>query len=247
MFLNAVKKYFFILPVAMAIMLFATRVWEAQFLITPLPMLGFFYYIECVTPVIMLVPLAFLLYDNFEIELGLVCGVKTSTLMLTKFFSVFIYVLSTVYTMIFFYTYKEFVPNSRHRIVFPIYVPENYKLYMFVSVTVTLSFFAALFLFIRVLTRNCYVPVAVGLAAFIATSTLNSGIHGGTTDMRSALFDPFISVYFVGNTVPNSMNIESMTNIWTNNRLLFAGAAVVLFVCSYLLLRREKLHEGFGE
>ena len=54
----------------------------------------------------------------------------------------------------------------------------------------------------------------------------------------------FISTYFIGNGVARK---EGLGKIWTHNRILFFFLSLVLFGASYLLLRREKLHENLGD
>ena len=64
------------------------------------------------------------------------------------------------------------------------------------------------------------------------------------TGLEYAIVDPFISTYFIGNGVARK---EGLGKIWTHNRILFFFLSLVLFGASYLLLRREKLHENLGE
>ena len=72
----------------------------------------------------------------------------------------------------------------------------------------------------------------------------NQHIRFGMTGLNRTLIDPFISSYFIGDTVPNQLGIPYM---WTLNRLLFLALSVVLFTATYLLLRRETLHRHIGE
>ena len=64
------------------------------------------------------------------------------------------------------------------------------------------------------------------------------------TGLGRTLMDPFISSYFIGDTIPNQLGIPYM---WTINRLLFLVLSAVLLLATYLLLRRETLHRHIGE
>lgn len=247
MIIRNLKKNFYVFPLFLIFLLFSCRVWEAQPLIVPLPNLGFIDYTEVISPLMILIPISFSLYNKYEIELGLVCGFKTTKLMIAKIASILIYAFFSLYAMIVLYSYKPFEVMNGEKIIFPIAIPANYKLYMFLSVTVTVIFFTAVYLFLRVITRNCFIPVGIGLLIYLVFSGINQNIHYGMKSISLCLFDPFISNYFLGNEVPNILQIASIHNIWTYNRLLFAGIAVLLFVLTYLLLRREKLHEVSGD
>ena len=99
-------------------------------------------------------------------------------------------------------------------------------------------------LFFRVLTRNCYAPVGMGLFVYLFFEAMNKDIRMLKTGLEYAIVDPFISTYFIGNGVACK---EGLGKIWTHNRILFFFLALVLFGASYLLLRREKLHENLGD
>ena len=75
--------------------------------------------------------------------------------------------------------------------------------------------------------------------------SLNKRIHSGSEDIRHCLYDPFISNYFMGDTVLTEY--YRVGPLWTYNRLLFFGLAVVMLVATFFLLRREKLHQGFND
>ena len=237
------NKYF--LFISFIILIAISQVWNAQPLIAAYPHKGFTDYTELLVPFVFIIPISFLLHNNYEIELGLVCGVKTSRLMISKYISLFFYTLLSTILIIVLYKYSEFVPVNNINIPIPIYVPENYKLYMICSAIVTVSFFSALFLFLRVITNNCYAPVGVGLFIYTFFNQLNSNIHQGHDDIKKSILDPFISNYILGDKVP--LEYYKIGPIWTYNRLLFLGLAVLMFVGSYLLLRREKLHHGSND
>ena len=124
---------------------------------------------------------------------------------------------------------------------------------MLISIFVSLLFFAALFLFLRMLLRNCYIPMVLDFGLWGGLCGISYGIRQGQYSLTKCWMDPFISAYFVGDTVPNQMaekyteDLSSLTNAWTYPRLMFFGLAILLLVATWLLLRREKLHQGFGD
>jgi len=250
LYARSFKKNIFFIFIVAVVLLFTSRVWEAQPLIAHLPSMGFIDFTECMVIFLPMIPISFLLHDTYEIELGLVCGVKTAKLMLSKFFSFYLYTLLVGSVFVLLYKYSPFEVTSGTRVVIPIHVPEDHKVYMLISMFVTVSFFCALFLLVRVATRNCYAPVAVGFFVQAIFSGANEAIHSGSTDIRNSFFDPFISNYFIGNTIPNKYaeaGIWQMRNMWTYNRIFFFALACVMFAVTYILLRREKLHEGYGD
>ena len=224
-----------------AFLLFSSHVWVPQPLIVPLPELGFIDFTEVVVPVLLFIPISFMYYDTFEIELSLVCGVRTRNMFLGKFFAIFTYAMIPMIGMVLAYQYTPYTGTNKIRI--PIYIPENYKVYMLVSAFVTMFFFASLVFFFRVLTRNCYAPIGVGLFVYVLFTGTNNIIHNGQMDIRCAVFDPFISNYLLGDTVTQKV----FMNMWTTNRLLFFSIGVVLLVLSCIILGREKQHENFGD
>lgn len=239
------KKIYFVFIVTV-ILSFISRPWDAQPLIAALPDYGFIDYTEVSVPFLLIIPISFLLYDNYEIELALVCGVKTVKLLFTQIFAVFVYTLIPLVVMIFNYKYQVYY-NPQSKIVIPIYIPDNHRVYMLVSMVVTVFFFMALLVFMRVSLRNCYASVVAGLFTYSFFTAINKSIHSGRISIDKSLFDPFISNYLLGDHIPNTYYspISGIQNIWTYNRLLFFGIGIVLFVLSYMLLKREKLHESF--
>ena len=218
-------------------------------LIVPPKHIGYLDRTELVIAVLMLPVFSFLLPNKFEIELSLSCGTSTVKLFFTKAFASLIYTVIPALVFIFLYQYEPYLGKDRPKI--GIFIPENYKLYMVVSVLVTMFFFFALFCFLRVLLRNCYAPILVGLAIYFLAYNTCKNIQNGV-DIERCLTDPFISVYMMGDTVPNNIaaqypELGVVANAWTYNRLIFLGISVVLLIASYLMLRREKLHRGFGD
>lgn len=246
-------KYYFL--AATAILLLTTQIWNAKWILTEPGQTCFFSTAEAIVPFIVLLPVSFLLYDNYEIELALINGVTTLRLMLYKFFATVIATLLPLLAVTLalrekYYLIPEFV-------TIPIEggVPERYRLYFLISGFVTVVFFASLFLFLRVVLRNCYAPVGLGILVYSLFQTRNTDIHNLTLPFKSALFDPFITRYLIGDKIANEGFTSTMTgevvapfpHLWTFNRLLFFGLAVVLLAVTCILLRREKLHESFGD
>ena len=244
LFWRSLKKNAYFLVIALFLLGFSCTVWNPHHLIVALPEHGFIDSTEFFIPFILLLPISFLLYDNFEIELGLTCGVKTTKLLFTKFIAILLFAITAAFCMVALFEYEPYVPQQS-KIIIPIHIPENYKVYMFISAFVTTVFFASLFLFMRVAIKNCYAPVGLGVLVYTVFNGFNYDIHSGYTDIRKCLFDPFLSNYFMGDTVLTEY--YRVGPLWTYNRLLFFGIAVVLLVATYFLLRREKLHQGFND
>ena len=244
LFWRSLKKNAYFLVIALFLLAFSCTVWQSHHLIVALPEHGFIDSTEFFIPFVLLLPISFLLYDNFEIELGLVCGVKTTKLLFTKFIAILLFAITAAFAMVALFEYEPYVPQQS-KIIIPIHIPENYKVYMFISAFVTSVFFASLFLFMRVATKNCYAPVGLGVLVYTVFNGFNYDIHSGYSDIRSCLFDPFLSNYFMGDTVLTKY--YRVGPLWTYNRLLFFGIAVALLVATFFLLRREKLHQGFND
>ena len=246
------RSYLFLLPLSIGLLLFSTNVWEPQPLIVPLPLAGFVETSEGVIPLLLMFFLSFILHDRYEIELSMVCGVKTTRLALGKALPVFLYTLLTTWAIILCYRYEPYT-STQYKIRIPIYVPDNFRIYLLISAFVTILFFTALFLFLRVLTRNCYIPIGIGMFLYLMLDSVGKSIRAGGASPMTCFWDPFISTYFIGDTIPNALaakyteDLSGLTNAWTYNRLMFFALAVLLLVATWLLLRREKLHEDFGD
>ena len=243
--MRSLKKSHYFLTLSLSLLFVASNIWKPQVLIAALPDHGFFDSTELLIPFLLLLPISFLLYDNYEIELSLVCGVKTTRLVFSNFLSILFYVLVSMFATVALYRYEEYQPTLEAIIKIPIVIPENYKLYMLISAFVTVFFFSALFLLFRVATKNCYAPVGLGLLIYTIFNNFNYNIHNGFVDVRKCVFDPFLSNYFLGD--------EALTEyyrvgpLWTYNRLLFLGLAIVMLVITNFLLKRERLHRGFND
>ena len=244
LFWRSLKKNAYFLVIALFLLAFSCTVWNPHHLIVALPDHGFIDSTELFVPFLLLLPISFLLYDDFEIELGLTCGVKTTKLLFTKFIAILLFAITAAFCMVALFEYEPYVPQQS-KIIIPIHIPENFKVYMFISAFVTTVFFASLFLFMRVAIKNCYAPVGLGVLVYTVFNGFNYDIHSGYTDIRKCLFDPFLSNYFMGDTVLTEY--YRVGPLWTYNRLLFFGLAVVMLVATFFLLRREKLHQGFND
>ena len=236
------RRFAWYLVAAVILLVMVTRVWEPQPLLTPEPWSSFLKNCERMLPLLLLIPISFLLSNDYEIELGLVCGVRNAKLMLAKFVPIVCYTLLGMATVILLYRYIPFdqMNLTNFQEVIELLVPSTYRLYMLVSGVVTLVFFAALFLFIRVVCRNVYLPVGIGMFLCAVFDSFNSSIGLGQTDIRFSLFDPFISTYFLGNAAPQQYMLG---DVWTYNRLLFFTLAIFLLAASYAILRRDGLHQ----
>lgn len=211
---------------------------------------------ESVFP-ILLVPLcAFILYDKTEIELSLVHGTRTAKLFFSKLVPMMVYTALPIIAFL-----AIFPGGSTVKINYDLvlkdstiqeYIPADFKLCIALSVLVTLTFFFALFSFIRVITRNCYITMLTGFGVGIGISGIRGVVCSWKVPFTCCMFDPMIDTYFIGNELPLAYaekypDLAGMTNIWTYNRLLFVGVSLLLFFITYLVLRYEKLHCSISE
>jgi len=249
MFLRSLRRSYPLLIVVTLLLVYFTYYYVEGPLIVPPKELGFIDRTELRLTVIMIPIFAFLLPNKFEIELSLTCGMSTAKLFFSKAVTSFIYTAIPTFVFVFLYRYVPYEGKSPW--VYAIHVPEDYRIYMVISMAVTLLFFFSLLCFLRVLSRNCYIPILVGLFVHFTAEGNCKNIQGGKTAVKNCIFDPFISVYFIGDDIPNLITEQHpelgvIANSWTYNRLIFFGISVVLLVATYILLRREKLHRGFG-
>ncbi len=241
----------YVIPATVAVLLFATHVWFPEYLITPPQLSGFADQIEFSTAMICVIFFSFILPNRFEIELGLVNGYGTLKLALTKALPVFVYTVAAALSFVAVYRYTPFDLDG-YKTYIPIVVPDDWRVYVFLSVFVTALFFSTVCFFLRILMRNCYLPIIGDLLIISLLMNNSEGIRKGTSDIRTCLFDPFITTYFVGNSLPNDISAEVegyaiLKNAWTYNRLIFLALSAALIAATVFLLRREKLHRGTGE
>ena len=248
--IRSFKRAILIFPLALAILAFTTQIWEPSFLITHPKFAGYVEKTEVIVPLILVLLCSFILPDTNEIELAIVCGVSTEKLFLYKSLPIYLCTLLPSYVILVLYKYIPYDGPAPQWI--PIYVPENFKFYLAISLFVSITFFFVLFCFIRVITRNCYAPLFICMFLGTFFSMTSKDIQKGIYDIKFCFIDPFISSYMLGNEVPNAMaeqyvDLTVLKNAWTYNRLIFLGITIVLLVVTCLLLRREKLHKGFGD
>ena len=244
-------SHLFVIPATAAVILFATFLWTPNYLITPPQLSGFEYQIETVIPVLLIAFFSFILPNKFEIELGLINGYSTLKLTVIKAIPIFVYTILTSFAAIAIYRYEPYT-STEFKSIFPIFVPDSFRIFTFISVFVNIMFFSSVFFFFRVLTRNCFIPVIADLLVFSSLTSISEGIRKGYTDIRVSLIDPLITTYFVGNTIPDSYaekykDLSLMKNAWTVNRLIFLFLSLAFLSATIMLLRREKLHRGMGE
>lgn len=247
---RSLKKSTWLMLICIGFLLFSSYIWYPGHLITPYQLVGFFDNVEMAVPTVLIAFCCFILPNKYEIELSLVCGTSTPKLFFSKAIPVFLYTLIPTYVIIALYKYIPYDGEFKPKI--PIFVPENFKAYAAVSLFVTVFFFFALFCFFRVILRNCYVPIFLCMFVNSYFYNLSKQIQKGITDIRQSLINPFVSSYLLGDAVPNAYaeqveGMEIMKNAWTYNRIGFFVLGVVLLFVTYLLLRREKLHKGFGD
>ncbi len=243
------RSYPLLIAVTLLLVYFVYNYLEGP-LIVPPKELGFIDRSELRIAAIMIPIFAFLLPNKFEIELALTCGTKTTKLFWSNAIASFIYTAVPMFVFVFLYRYIPYA--GKNPWVYAIRVPENYRVLMVISMAVTLLFFFSVVCFARVLFRNCYVPMLVGLCVHLTAETNCKEIQRGQIAVKNCIFDPFISVYFMGDDVPNALAYQHpqlgvIANSWTYNRLIFFGISVVLLIATYIMLRREKLHRGFGD
>ena len=210
---------------------------------------------EMIFPILLVLVCSFILYDKTEIELALVNGTKTTKLFFIHLAPFVTYTLIPSVAFAFIFkssTDGELDPTSVTMQIIPEHVPENYKLLMIVSLVITIVFFYALYSLIRVITRNCYIPILLGFGVSTAVTSFSASIQAMSIPMTASLFDPLINTYFIGNTVPNAYaekfpELSGMVHMWTYNRLFFVFLSALIYFITYLILRREKLHCGIGE
>ena len=229
---------------AVAAMLFASLIWFPQFLLVPPHLTSIIDSTEVAVPMVLLIPIAFLCHNPYEVELSMTCGMRTSKLVFSKFLPILTYTEIIMAALALLYRYIPYDPEIHGAALFPIYVPEHFRLYMLISTLVTTLFFASLFLFWRAVTHSNLLSLGAGLFFWSFFKTNNQDIRFGMTGLGRTLMDPFISSYFIGDTIPNQLGIPYM---WTINRLLFLVLSAVLLLATYLLLRRETLHRHIGE
>jgi len=250
MFKRSIIKGLPIIPVTLVYLAFMANWLDPGYLITPYRYVGFFDFVEMSLPTLMIVFCSFILPNKYEIELSLVSGTSTAKLFFSKAWTVFVYTLLSSFAILALFKFIPYEGAERPKI--PIFVPENFKVYTALSLFVTVFFFFALFCFFRVITRNCYIPIFLCMFVNVSFETLSKQIQKGARPVTDSYYNPFMSDYILGDTVPNAYaaqveGMEIMKNAWTYNRLIYFGLGVLFLVLTYILLRHETLHKGFGD
>ncbi|MBQ7337599.1 MAG: hypothetical protein IJW40_03990 [Clostridia bacterium] len=239
LFRHFLKKYSPWLILTAAVLLAVTRVWEDM----PPPQLSFVGNVEMIASGICIVPIAFILFDATEIELGIACGIRTSRFAFTRFLPCLMYTLIPATVVAACYRYVPKLSDPEYVGVIPIYVPDNYSVYLAVSAALTVLFFASLTLLLRVVMRNSYIALAGGLVILTATNSFSNSICAGILHPKLSYYDPFVTTYFVGDYLGNHFTSVGVQDVWTVNRVLFLLLSIGMLAVSYAVLRREKLHE----
>lgn len=237
-------------PVCLAVLCFTSYIWYPGYLIVPPNLMGFFEYVELTVPLLLVAFCSFTLNNRYEIELSLVCGTSTAKLFFSKVIPIFFYTLTPAFIVLALFKFIPYDGTARARI--PIFVPENFRVYAAISIFVTVFFFFALMCFLRVISRNCYVTLFPAMFLVVYFSDMSNQIKKGVLDVKLSLVNPFISMYMLGDTVPNAYadqvdGMEIMRNAWTYNRIGFFVVGVILLAMTYILLKSEKLHQGLKE
>ena len=240
---HAMRRSLPLLPVLVLVLVYFTRDTMTGALIAPLGYLSFLSETEPYLTVVVIPMFAFILPNKFEIELSLTCGMSTEKLFFSKFIALLTCTLVPTYV---FAKLFRYVPYEGERpLIFDIYVPENYMVYLIISITVTLLFFISLICFVRVFSRTCYLPVIITFFTHYAFTDFTMDVQCEGELIKYCIFDPFISTYLLGDKVSSSLaeqhpELGLIPNAWTCNRLIFFGISVVLLIATYIMLRRRK-------
>ncbi|MBQ8523682.1 MAG: hypothetical protein IJ457_03580 [Clostridia bacterium] len=247
MFKYSFKRGIFYLPIAVVFFLFTTSAMLDIPLMMPYPSKGFIENTEIASGILCVALCSFILPDKYEIELALICGVRTEKLYLSRVLAVFVYTAVPPYVMQLLYRFKEYDGELINGIL-PFNAPEGFRLYAALSLFVTLFFFFALFSFFRVVSRNCYIPLILSLCVNTYFTDMNEDIRMTKLPFSRAIADPFISSYLLGE-VPEGCSAAqlSLPHLWMWNRIIFFSLGVVFVLLTYILLRRETLHRGYGD
>ncbi len=240
LFSYTLRRYAPILAVVLLLAAVVTFVWLPQPLIVPFPQQGVIDRLEMLLPVLLTLPFSFLLHEKSTVELALLHGVSTVRLYLTHVLAVLVWVLVGAGVTLLLIRYEPLTAEVSAQAAVPIVIPQAYRLLMTASAAVTLLFFISLVLLIRVALRSCYVPIGLVLLSFTLFYEQSRSIRSGLAPLWRGLFDPFISGYLLGDSVPLSLGVG---RLWTANRLLFLDLSLLFFVLSALILRRERMHE----
>lgn len=241
LFSHTLKRYVWVLPATFFTAAIVSLLWMPQPALLPFPMLGFVGALETVLPVLISLPLSFIVYDKSSIELALAHGLDTLYLFFTHLLSALFWLQLALGAVVLCYRTAPLTEDQLAQMTIPPLLPDTLRLHMFLSAAVSVLFFASLVFFLRVALRNCYVPMVGVLLTFTlfyerSRSLRMRGLHA----LRGALFDPYISSYIIGDALPQQYGFGAL---WSANRLLFFDISLILLFASALILRRERMHE----
>ena len=241
LFSYTVKRYAWVFPSVLLIASVITLLWVPQPAIVPFPQNGFIGNLEIILPVLITLPLSFLLHDKSSIELALVHGLDTLHLFLVHLLSILLWFELALGVVLFCYRSAPLTEDQTRRMTLLLALPDTLRLHMLLSAAVTLLFFVALVFFLRVALRNCYVPMVGVLLTFTLFYDRSRALRmSGIRALKGALYDPYISTYILGDAVPLRYGYGYL---WSANRLLFFNLSMILLVATALILRRERMHE----
>ena len=241
LFSYTVKRYAWVFPAVFLASAVVTLLWVPQPAIVPFPWNGFIGNLEIILPMLIALPLSFLLHDKSSIELALVHGLDTLHLFFTHLLSALFWMQLALGAVVLCYRTAPLTEDQLAQMTIPPLLPDTLRLHMFLSAAVSVLFFASLVVFLRVLMKNCFVPIFGVLLTFTlfyerSRSLRMRGLHA----LRGALFDPYISSYIIGDALPQQYGFGAL---WSANRLLFFNLSMILLVATALILRRERMHE----
>ena len=234
LFSYTLKRYVWVFPLTFVTAAIVSLLWLPRPVILPFPLVGFVGALEAVLPVIISLPLSFLVHDKSSIELALVHGLDTLHLFFTHLLSALFWIQLAFGAVVLCYRAAPMTEDQLAQMTIPPLLPDTLRMHMFISIIVSVLFFASLVFFLRVVLRNCYVPMVGVLLTFTlfyerSRSLRMRGLHA----LRGALFDPYISSYIIGDRVPIKYGFGS----------LFFDISLILLFASALILRRERMHE----
>ena len=241
LFSYTVKRYAWVFPAVFLASAVITLLWVPQPAIVPFPRNGFISNLEIILPMLIALPLSFLLHDKSSIELALVHGLDTLTLFGMHVLSVLFWMTTAFGAVVSCYRVEALTDEQQAALALPLILPQTLRFHIFLSVVVSALFFASLVVFLRVLMKNCFVPIFGVLLTFTLFYERSRALRmSGIRALKGALFDPYISTYVLGDTVPLQYGYGYL---WSANRLLFFNISLILLVATALILRRERMHE----
>ena len=241
LFSHTLKRYVWVLPATFFTAAIVSLLWIPQPALLPFPMNGFVGALETVLPVLISLPLSFLVYDKSSIELALVHGLDTLQLFFTHLLSALFWIQLSLGAVVLCYRTAPLTEDQLAQMTIPPLLPDTLRMHMFISIIVSVLFFASLVFFLRVALRNCYVPMVGVLLTFTLFYERSRSLRmRGLGALRGALFDPYISSYIIGDALPQQYGFGTL---WSANRLLFFDISLILLFASALILRRERMHE----